>query len=218
MPTDRCCPDWPHGPTGELVTFIIRGCCVSFCDHLRFGKQYNIRYYLYRVLHTEDHRMFCRRRQRSRKLCQVGWRPPGWPGELLSVLCPHFRQAHLSVKGPKDPPWVARVDALHCAHSLWGSAKDLQLIPSKQILGQNFKATRAPLASVGSLIWRRWWWWCLFSEADQINFTAVENHANIVEKEAFNSLLLLHTTQIAPPVRALPGVFSVIPLYSTSQC
>lgn len=61
-------------------------------------------------------------------------------------------------------------------------------------------------------------WWCLFSEADQINFTAVENHANIVEKEAFNSLLLLHTTQTAPPVRALAGKFSVAPRYSASQC
>lgn len=55
-------------------------------------------------------------------------------------------------------------------------------------------------------------------EADQINFTAVENHANIVEKEAFNALWLLHTTQIAPPVLTLLSVFSVLPLYSTSQC
>lgn len=57
-----------------------------------------------------------------------------------------------------------------------------------------------------------------YLEAAQINFTAVENHANIVQKEAFNSLLLLHTTQIAPPVLTQLNVFSVIPLYSTSQC
>lgn len=58
----------------------------------------------------------------------------------------------------------------------------------------------------------------LYLEAAQINFTAVENHANIVQKEAFNSLLLLCTTQIAPPVLTQLSVFSVIPLYSTSQC
>lgn len=34
---------------------------------------------------------------------------------------------------------------------------------------------------------------CLFWEADKTNFTAVENHANIVQEEAFSSLLLLHT-------------------------
>ena len=53
----------------------------------------------------------------------------------------------------------------------------------------------APLDSSGSLILSSWWH--LFSEADQINFTAAENHANTVEKEALNSLLLLHTTQTA---------------------
>lgn len=41
---------------------------------------------------------------------------------------------------------------------------------------------RAPLDSAGSLISSSWW--CLSSEADQINFTAVENHAYIVEKDA----------------------------------
>lgn len=39
-----------------------------------------------------------------------------------------------------------------------------------------------------------------------MNFTAVENHANIVEKEPFNSLLLSCTPALAPPMLALPGV------------
>lgn len=48
---------------------------------------------------------------------------------------------------------------------------------------------------------------CLFWEADKTNFTAVENHANIVQEEAFSSLLLLHTTQIGPPEPARLSVF-----------
>lgn len=69
---------------------------------------------------------------------------------------------------------------------------------------------RAPLDSSGSLIWSSWW--CLSSETDQIHFTAVENHAYVVEKDALNSLLLFaHDTSSTPPVRALAGILRVTP-------
>lgn len=80
--------------------------------------------------------------------------------------------------------------------------------PSVQTQKWNFKATRAPLDSVRSLILLLLC--CLFLEADQINFTAAENHANILEKDAFNSLLLLHTTRTAPPVPALHSVLVLL--------
>lgn len=47
----------------------------------------------------------------------------------------------------------------------------------------------------------------VFLEAAEIDFTAVENHANIVGKEPFNSLLRSRTPALAPPTLALPGVY-----------
>lgn len=152
--------------------------------------------------------------------------PSWWVSRIFSsrkqeekCRLPIVRQCHPASPGMSQPPgteqWYPSATAEPQPRMAARLATPFQghvEVAQTQIL--KFKATRAP-----SMPWGLWFCCCcLFWEADQTNFTTVENHANIAQEEALTSLLLLHTTQIGPPEPACLSVFSVIPLYSTSQC
>lgn len=123
----------------------------------------------------------------------------GDPQRQCPIPRPHFHPG---------PPVLKLIQITHLLEPLgtraWDSTKDC-VSPRPAIKTHTEmepEAAKAPLGSVRTCILLLC---CLFWEADQINFTAVENHANIVEEKAFNSLLLPCMPPPAPPVRALPA-------------
>lgn len=105
--------------------------------------------------------------------------------------CPETGPQHTPVRAPGDPAFTH--EPLAGPQPLkFGQGRFLYSLSHEN----KYRNGISELQEHRSTLWGLWFCCCcLFSEADQINFTAVENHANIVEKDAFNSLLLSNTAQ-----------------------
>lgn len=162
--------------------------------------------------------MFCSESETEKRTPLPRWPLQRWGHGGRGPLCPHA-PLHLGAPParpetrPKDTPARAPPDPA-CTCNLGDLAKGA--LPTTCPLKTNTEMDFS-LQARRATPWGLQLCCCLFSEADQINFTAVENHANIVEKEAFNSLLLWNAAQQQPGTDAAPCL-SALPPYSTSRC